>query len=96
MSAANTRPVADIAGTGYCFESGSMTGILEKPKWESLKKRRRDSRLILLYKGLKGAASIPTYDLITSPPTLLPPHPHPHPHPPSPHPKLGAVEIITH
>ena len=32
----------------------------KKLKWESLKKRRRDSRLILLYKGLKGVASIPT------------------------------------
>ena len=41
-----------------------MTGILEKLKWESLKKRRRNSRLILLYKGLNGAASIPTDDLI--------------------------------
>ena len=39
----------------YCFETGSMTEILENLKWESLKKRRRDSRLILLYKGLKGA-----------------------------------------
>ena len=41
-----------------------MTGILEHLKWESLKKRGRDSRLILLYKGLKGKASIPTDDLI--------------------------------
>ena len=41
-----------------------MTGILEHLKWESLKKRRRDSRLILLYKGLKGKANIPTDDLI--------------------------------
>ena len=48
----------------YNFETGSMTGILEYLKWESLKKRRRDSRLILLYKGLKGEASIPTIDLI--------------------------------
>ena len=48
----------------YNFETGSMTGILEHLKWESLKKRRRDSRLILLYKGLKGKASIPTDDLI--------------------------------
>ena len=46
----------------YNFETGSMTGILEHLKWESLKKRRRDSRLILLYKGLKGKASIPTGD----------------------------------
>ena len=41
-----------------------MAGIFEHLKWESLKKRRRDSRLILLYKGLKGKASIPTDDLI--------------------------------
>ena len=40
-------------------------------KWKSLKKRRKDNRLILLYKGLgsllifllKGKASIPTDDL---------------------------------
>ena len=32
---------------------------------ESLKKRRKDSRLILLYKGLKGKARIPTDDLIS-------------------------------
>ena len=32
----------------YNFETGSMTGILEHLKSESLKKRRRDSRLILL------------------------------------------------
>ena len=48
----------------YVFESGSMTGILGQLKWESLKKRRKDSRLILLYKGLKGKARIPTDDLI--------------------------------
>ena len=41
-----------------------MTGILEQLKWESLKKRRNDNRLILLYKGLKGKAKIPTGDLI--------------------------------
>ena len=39
----------------YVFETGSMTGILD---------RRKDSRLILLYKGLKGKARIPTDDLI--------------------------------
>ena len=46
------------------LETGSMTGILGQLKWESLKKRRKDSRLILLYKGLKGQARIPTDDLI--------------------------------
>ena len=45
----------------YNYETGSMTGI----KWESLKKRRKDNRLILLYnKGLKGKTSVPTDDLI--------------------------------
>ena len=48
----------------YKDETGSMTGILGQLKWESLKKRRKDNRLILLYKGLRGKASIPTEDLI--------------------------------
>ena len=30
----------------HVFETGSMTGILGQLKWESLKKRRKDSRLI--------------------------------------------------
>ena len=55
---------ARFVTSNYSFEIGSMTGILENLKWESLKKRRKDSRLILLYKGLKGAACIPTDDLI--------------------------------
>ena len=37
----------------YVYETGSMTGILGHLKWESLKKRRKDNRLILLYKGPK-------------------------------------------
>ena len=53
-----------IVRQGLCFETGSMTGILGQLKWESLKKRRKDSRLKLLYKGLKGKARIPTDDLI--------------------------------
>ena len=48
----------------YVYETGSMTGILGQLKWESPKKRRKDIRLILLYKGLKGKARIPTDDLI--------------------------------
>ena len=46
------------------MKTGSITGILGQLKWESLKKRRKDNRLILLYKGLKGKARIPTDDLI--------------------------------
>ena len=32
----------------YVFETGSMTGILGQLKWDSLKQKREDSRLILL------------------------------------------------
>ena len=49
------------------FDTGSMTGILEHLKWEPLKKRRGDSRLILLYKGLKVK---PVYKLMTLSPLL--------------------------
>ena len=48
----------------YTREEGSMTGILEQLKWESLKKRRKNNQLILLYKGRKVKARIPTGDLI--------------------------------
>ena len=48
----------------YVYETGSMTDILGQLKWESHKKRRKDNRLILFYKGLKGKARIPTDDLI--------------------------------
>ena len=41
-----------------------MTGKFGQLKWESLKKRRKDYRLILLYKGLKGKARIPIDDLV--------------------------------
>ena len=44
----------------YVYETGSMTDILEQLKWEFLKKRKKDNRLILLYKGLKCKARIPT------------------------------------
>ena len=41
-----------------------MAGILGQLTLESLKKRRKDNRIILLYKGLKGKAKLPTDDLI--------------------------------
>ena len=49
----------------YNFETGSMTSILEQLGSESLHKRRKGSKLIfiLLFKGLKGRASIPCDDL---------------------------------
>ena len=46
-----------VAGN-YIYETGSMTGIPEQLKWESLKK-------VESYKGLKDAASIPANDLVT-------------------------------
>ena len=46
------------------FTKVASSAILGQLKWESLKKRRKDNRLILLYKGLKGKASVPTDDLI--------------------------------
>ena len=48
----------------YSYETGSMTGILEELKWETLQKRRKDNRLKLMYKSLEGKARIPTDDLI--------------------------------
>ena len=47
----------------YNFETGSMTSILEQLGWESLHKRRKGSKLVMLFKGLKGRASIPCNDL---------------------------------
>ena len=58
------KRVARFVTRNYTFEKGSMTDILKKLKWESLQKRRKDNRIILLYKGLKGKAKIPTDDLI--------------------------------
>ena len=58
------KRVARFVTGNYNYETGSMTGILGQLKWESLKKRRKDNRLILLYKDLKGKASVPTDDLI--------------------------------
>ena len=48
------KRAARIVTCNYNYETGSMTGILGQLKWESLKKRRKDNRLILL----------PTDDLI--------------------------------
>ena len=58
------KRAARFVARNYNYETGSITGILGHLKWESLKKRRKDNRLILLYKGLRGKASVPTDDLI--------------------------------
>ena len=55
---------ARFVARNYVYETGSMTGILGQLKWESHKKMRKHNILILLYKGLKGKAMIPTDDLI--------------------------------
>ena len=56
--------VARCVTRKYVYETGSMTGFFGQLKWESLKKKKKDNRLILLYKGLKGKDRIPTDDLI--------------------------------
>ena len=58
------KRAARFVTRNYSYETGSMTGILKELKWETLQKRRKDNRLILLYKGLKGKARILTDDLI--------------------------------
>ena len=58
------KRAARFVTRNYSYETGSMTGILEELKWETLQKRMKDNRLILLYKGLKGKARIHTDDLI--------------------------------
>ena len=44
------KRAARFVTRNYSYETGSMTGILEELKWETLQKRRKDNRLILLYK----------------------------------------------
>ena len=62
----NTNPLAFFVKLKKRLWQDSILGPLDRIqlKWESLKKRRKDNRLILLYKGLKGKASVPTDDLI--------------------------------
>ena len=57
------RRAATFVARNYIRETGSMTGILEELKWETLQKRRKNNRLILLYKCLKGKARIPKLTL---------------------------------
>ena len=55
---------ARFVASNYNYEPGSMTATLDALGWKSLKLRRREARLILLYKGLNGEANIPINDLI--------------------------------
>ena len=58
------KRTARFVTRNYSYETGSVTGILEELKWETLQKRRKDNRFMLLYIGLKGKARIPTDYLI--------------------------------
>ena len=42
------KRAARFVTSNYNYKTGSMTSILEKLKWETLQKRRKDNRLILL------------------------------------------------
>ena len=63
LESVQKRAVRFVTGN-YNYETGSMTGILGQLKWDSIKKRREDNKLIPLYKGLKGKTSISTDELI--------------------------------
>ena len=54
---------ARFIASDYSQEPGSMTKILEQLKLEPLKQRRKQSRLVLFYKGLNHQAAIPTSQL---------------------------------
>ena len=56
------KRAARFVTRNYTFEEGSMNGIHAELEWETLQKKRKDNRLILLYKGLKGKARIPSQD----------------------------------
>ena len=58
------KRTARFVTENYNYEFGSMSSNLGHVKWESLNKKRKDNSLNLLYKGLKGKASLPTDDLI--------------------------------
>ena len=58
LESVQKRTASFVTGN-YNYETGSMTGILGQLKWESLRKRRTDNRLILLYKP-----NVPTDNLI--------------------------------
>ena len=47
------KRAARFVKRNYSYKTGSITGILEVLKWETLQRSRKDNRLILLYKGLK-------------------------------------------
>ena len=52
------KRAARFVTRNYTYEKGSMTDILKKLKWESLQKRRKDNRIILLYKGLTSGKHV--------------------------------------
>ena len=57
------KRAARFVSNNYNYEVGSMSNIMTTLKWKSLAKRREENSLVLLYKGLKGKAVIPTHHL---------------------------------
>ena len=49
LESVQKRAARSVTGN-YNYEAGSITGFLGQLNWESLKKRRKDNKLILLYK----------------------------------------------
>ena len=70
------KQAARFVTGNYSYEPGSMTNILSQLKLSSLKSRRKQNRLILMYKALAEITSIPRNDLHK--PTRSNRHNHPH------------------
>ena len=51
---------ARFIASDYSEEPDSMTKILEQLKFEPVKQHRKQSRLLLFYKGLNDEEAIPT------------------------------------
>ena len=59
------KAAARFIASNYCHDPGSMTKILKDLDLEPLKERRKQSRLILLCKGIYKQATLPTHVLQT-------------------------------
>ena len=58
------KPMPDLWQVITIMKLGVWQAFLDSLNGNPSRKRRKDNKLILLYKGLKGKASVPTDDLI--------------------------------
>jgi len=53
------RRAARFVDNNYSWKEGSPTEIMERYNWQSLQKRRADTRVIFMYKIVHGLVAIP-------------------------------------